>query len=90
MAAYYSKLTVALDEDGRRQLREKMVEYISGKADIDVGKGDGEGKSEAKARQVSNEKRSSFISDLSGKFPLDTMVRLEKCRKMILRLNLAG
>lgn len=69
-------LPVALDEEGRRQLREKMVEYISGKADIDVGKGDGEGKSEAKARQVSNEKRSSFISDLSGKFPLDTMVRL--------------
>jgi hypothetical protein len=69
-------LPIALDEEGRRDLRIKMVEYISGKSDIDVGKGDGEGSSEEKGRKVSNEKRTGFISDLSGKFPADTLVRL--------------
>lgn len=66
---------VALDDDGRRDLRAKMVEYISGKANIEVGKGDGEGKSDETRRKVANDKRSVFINDLAAKFPHEKIIR---------------
>lgn len=67
-------LPVALDEEGRRVLRDKMVKYITGKS-IGVGKGDGEETSEQTRRKVANDQRSMFIKDLASKFPHDELVR---------------
>ena len=68
-------LPIALDENGRRDLRSKMVAYMEGKADIDVGKGDLKSGQQTEKDNDLKSIRADFLNDLSGKFPLDTLVR---------------
>lgn len=68
-------LPIALDEIGRRELRSKMVTYMVGKADINVGKGDLKSGQQTDKEKDDQQKRTDFLNDLSGKFPLDSLVR---------------